>query len=98
MQASVHEAKTNLSRLLEAVERGERVIITRHGIPAAELIPARATPVRLGSLRGVIAPPPEGFFDPLDEDELRAWEGAREGPQDDAQDGAEDDARDGQGA
>ena len=48
MQASVHEAKTNLSRLLAAVERGERVIITRHGVPAAELIPARPAKVRLG--------------------------------------------------
>ncbi len=79
MQASVHEAKTNLSRLLEAVERGERVIITRHGIPAAELIPARRTPVRLGSLKGVVAPPPEAFLAPLEEDELRAWEGSEEG-------------------
>jgi prevent-host-death family protein len=76
MQASVHEAKTHLSRLLEAVERGERVIITRHGIPAAELIPARPVPVRLGSLKGVVAPPPEAFLEPLGEDEWRAWEGA----------------------
>lgn len=38
MQASVHEAKTNLSKLLEAVARGERMVITRHGVPAAELV------------------------------------------------------------
>ncbi len=75
MQASVHEAKTNLSKLLEKVSRGERVIITRHGIPAAELVPARAKSVKLGSLKNVIAPPPDEFFEPLDEDELRAWEG-----------------------
>ena len=75
MQASVHEAKTNLSRLLAAVERGERVVITRHGIPAAELIPARASKVRLGSLRGLVDPPPEAFLAPLAEDELAAWEG-----------------------
>ena len=31
MQASVHEAKTHLSKLLEAVARGERVVITRRG-------------------------------------------------------------------
>lgn len=76
MQFSVHEAKTNLSRLLEAVERGERVIITRHGIPTAELVPARPSRVRLGGLAGIVAPPPAGFFDPLGEDELRDWEGA----------------------
>ena len=75
MQASVHEAKTNLSKLLEKVRRGERVIITRHGVPAAELIPARPTSVTLGSLKDVVAPPPEGFLAPLGEDELQVWEG-----------------------
>lgn len=75
MQASVHEAKTNLSRLLEAVARGERVIITRHGVPAAELVPVRPVAVRLGSLEGKVAPPDDAFLAPLDEDELRAWEG-----------------------
>jgi prevent-host-death family protein len=75
MQASVHEAKTNLSRLLAAVERGERVIITRHGVPAAELIPARPAKVRLGSLKGLVAPPSESFLAPLGEDELADWEG-----------------------
>ena len=75
MQASVHEAKTNLSRLLAAVERGERVIITRHGVPAAELIPARPAKVRLGRLKGIVAPPPDAFLAPLCEDELAAWEG-----------------------
>lgn len=75
MQASVHEAKTNLSRLLEAVARGERVIITRHGIPAAELIAAKPNTVRLGSLKGIVPPAPEAFFEPLDEDDLSGWEG-----------------------
>lgn len=75
MQASVHEAKTNLSRLLEAVARGERVIITRHGIPAAELVPVRPSGVRLGSLKGAVPPPPDAFFEPLDEEDLRRWEG-----------------------
>ena len=75
MQASVHEAKTNLSKLLERVNRGERVIVTRHGIPAAELVPARAASVKLGSLKGVIAPPPDEFLEHLGEDELRDWKG-----------------------
>ncbi|ARE42304.1 Prevent host death protein, Phd antitoxin (plasmid) [Rhodovulum sp. P5] len=73
MQASVHEAKTNLSKLLEAVARGERVVITRHGRPAAELVPVRASAVRIGSLKGEVAPPPEAFLAPLSEDELRDW-------------------------
>ena len=36
---NVHEAKTHLSRLLERVERGERVIIARAGKPIAVLSP-----------------------------------------------------------
>lgn len=34
-----HEAKTNLARLLDRIEQGESIIITRHGEPIARLIP-----------------------------------------------------------
>jgi prevent-host-death family protein len=33
------EAKTNLSQLLDRVEQGETVVITRHGVPVARLGP-----------------------------------------------------------
>ena len=33
------EAKTHLSSLLDSVARGERIAITRHGVPAALLVP-----------------------------------------------------------
>lgn len=36
----VHEAKTQLSDLLRRVEAGETIIITRRGVPVAELHPA----------------------------------------------------------
>jgi prevent-host-death family protein len=36
---SVHEAKTGLSKLLRRVEAGERITITRHGVPVAVLVP-----------------------------------------------------------
>jgi prevent-host-death family protein len=41
MQVNVHEAKSQLSRLLELVEEGETVVIARHGQPVAELVPTR---------------------------------------------------------
>ena len=41
-QVNVHEAKTELSRLLEAVEAGERVVIARAGRPVAVLVPWKA--------------------------------------------------------
>ena len=34
-----YEAKTRLSELLEQVSRGERITITRHGVPVARLVP-----------------------------------------------------------
>lgn len=37
----MHEAKTQLSKLVERVEAGEEVVITRRGQPAARLVPER---------------------------------------------------------
>lgn len=45
---NVHEAKTHFSRLLDAVLEGEEVLITRNGIPVAELVPARRRPFPFG--------------------------------------------------
>ena len=72
---NVHEAKTNLSRLLAQVEAGEDVVIARNGKPVARLISVeqRGQPqpdVLKGKLVG-----PDSFFDPLPEEELKAWEG-----------------------
>ncbi|WP_336923442.1 type II toxin-antitoxin system Phd/YefM family antitoxin [Aquipuribacter sp. SD81] len=50
---NVHEAKTHLSRLLEAVEHGEEVVIARAGQPVARLVRARAGVKRVpGAWRG----------------------------------------------
>ena len=53
-QVNVHEAKTQLSRLLEAVEAGERIVIARAGEPVAVLAPFRAATRRrkLGQFPG----------------------------------------------
>jgi len=37
------EAKTHLSELLDQVSKGEQITITRHGIPAAMLVPVEET-------------------------------------------------------
>jgi prevent-host-death family protein len=37
MEVGAFEAKTQLSKLLELVQKGERIIITRRGIPVAQL-------------------------------------------------------------
>ena len=41
------EAKTHLSALLERVSKGEIIIITRHGVPAARLVPVEEPAKRL---------------------------------------------------
>lgn len=41
-EVGAYDAKTHLPRLLERVARGERITITRHGVPVAELVPAAA--------------------------------------------------------
>jgi prevent-host-death family protein len=53
---NVHEAKTQLSRLLEDVEAGERVIIARAGEPVAVLAPYKAAVRRrrLGQFAGQV--------------------------------------------
>ena len=42
MEVAIREAKARLSELVAAVRNGERVVITKHGRPAAELVPCKA--------------------------------------------------------
>lgn len=51
---NVHEAKSTLSKLLERVERGERVVIARAGKPIADLVPHRKVDLVFGTARGEI--------------------------------------------
>ena len=72
-KVNVHEAKTHLSRLLQAVEGGEEVVIARDGKPIARLVPFTERQARQpGTLKGRIHlgddfddPLPDGFW--LDE-------------------------------
>ena len=45
-----YEAKTHLAHLLEEVEKGEVVVITRHGQPVARLVPANPQRVRVADV------------------------------------------------
>ena len=51
------EAKTNLSSLVEEVEKGGEVMITRHGKPVAKLVRAedRLTPDQIAKQRQAVA-------------------------------------------
>ncbi|SCL37991.1 prevent-host-death family protein [Micromonospora pallida] len=56
-QFNIHEAKTNLSRIIDRVEHGEEIIISRAGQPVAKVIPLvrRVARTGRGSLRGTLA-------------------------------------------
>jgi prevent-host-death family protein len=70
----VHEAKTHLSRLLERVEDGEEIVITRRGEEVARLVPARPGGARrLGVDRGRYVVP-DDFNAPLPDEVLDAFE------------------------
>jgi prevent-host-death family protein len=69
---NVHEAKTHLSRLLEAVSRGEDVVIAKAGRPVARLVAIGSAG---GGRRpgGVVGRLDDEFFDSLPDDDLVAW-------------------------
>lgn len=61
VNVNIHEAKTHLSRLLEQVAAGERVVISKAGTPIADLVPHQAATVTFGGLRNEIAYDDEAF-------------------------------------
>ncbi len=71
-QVNVQDAKTRLSQLLAAAERGEEVVIARGGRPVARLVPVGdPQPRPVGFVAGSV---PETFSEPLPDDELARWE------------------------
>ena len=72
-QVKVQYAKTHLSALLAAVERGEEFVIARGDHPAARLIPIE--PRQSRELGFVTYSVPDDFLEALPDEELAAWEG-----------------------
>lgn len=69
---NVHEAKTQLSKLLERAHAGEEVIIAKGGKPYARLCPLESPrPRQPGFIKGTLG---SGFFEPHPSDELEAWD------------------------
>ena len=69
---NIHEAKTQLSRLLARAHAGEEIIISKAGVPYARLIPLEPQNQRRpGIAKGAVT---DAFFEPLHDDELDRWE------------------------
>jgi len=77
IRINIHEAKTHLSRYLARLAKGESIILCNRNIPIAEIRPLRA-PRKLkrpiGLAKGQFVVPPQ-FFEPLPEEDVRAFAG-----------------------
>jgi len=79
---SIFEAKDHLEDLFARAARGEDVRIADPKSGVMKLTPVAAVdvvalrkPRELGFLNGVLPPPPEDFFDPMTDEELKLWYG-----------------------
>lgn len=71
---TIHQAKTNLSKLINAMLDGEEVIIARGKMPVARLTPIpQKSKRRYGSLKGVMGIADASAFAPLTDEELQEW-------------------------
>lgn len=69
---NVHEAKTQLSKLLDRAHAGEEIVIAKNGEPYARLVPLeKPKPRQPGLLKGKVE---DAALGPLTDDELEAWE------------------------
>ncbi len=75
MQVNIHEAKTNLSKLLHKVGEGQEIIIARSGKPVARLVAYENKPAKRvsGSAKNKFTVSPD-FNDPLPSEVLAEFE------------------------
>ncbi|BAI76782.1 hypothetical protein AZL_f00220 (plasmid) [Azospirillum sp. B510] len=73
-QVTIHAAKTNLSRLIEAALRGEEVVIAKGSRPVVRLVPVSRGAFTIGLLKDKLGSGPD-FFEPMSDKELDGWEG-----------------------
>ena len=74
-QFTVHAAKTNLSKLIDAALAGEEVVIAKGSKPVVRLVAIPQGKFKVGLLKGRLIGPGPDFMAPMGEDELKAWEG-----------------------
>ncbi len=76
-QVTIHAAKTNLSKLIEAALAGEEVVIAKGSTPVVRLVPVARGGFQVGLLRGRLGHGPD-FFERQEEADLQLWEGGAE--------------------
>jgi prevent-host-death family protein len=76
LQVTIHAAKTNLSKLIEAALSGEEIVIAKGSKPVVRLVPVVQGAFKVGLLKGKLGTGPD-FFEPMEEGDLDLWEGGR---------------------
>jgi prevent-host-death family protein len=73
-KVNMHEAKTHLSKLVERVERGEEIVISRAGKPAAKLVPIPTGKRKLGVWKGKVQMPSDEEWEEMDREIAESFE------------------------
>jgi prevent-host-death family protein len=69
---NMHEAKSQLSKLVALVQRGESVTISIHGRPVVKLVPIKPQPV-IGLMKDQWPQVPWSSFAPMSDEEAAEW-------------------------
>jgi prevent-host-death family protein len=69
---NMHEARTQLSKLVALAQRGESVTISCHGKPVARLVAIKPQPV-FGLMKETLPALPLSAFAPMSDDEAAEW-------------------------
>ena len=73
-QVTIHNAKTQLSKLIEAAVAGEEIVIAKGDTPMVRLVPIRKGGFRIGLLGTALGEGPD-FLMPASDGDLDLWEG-----------------------
>jgi prevent-host-death family protein len=75
-QVTVHAAKTNLSKLIDAAMAGEEIIIAKGSRPVVKLVAIPQGKFKVNILEGRLGEGPD-FFEAMSDEDLALWEGGR---------------------
>ncbi len=67
------EAKTKLSQLVDAAERGEEVVPVRNGVPVAQIVPMPKRELALGFLKDEVPPIPDDLLFAMSDEDADAF-------------------------
>jgi prevent-host-death family protein len=73
IQENMLDAKTKLSKLVEAAQRGEEVFIARKGVAVAKIVPVKKAKFNFGFLKDAIREIPDALLFAMSEEEAEQF-------------------------